>query len=39
MDQNKYTFLKQTSLEDGVVYNVYKNNTRLDDINYPSNPI
>ena len=25
-------------LEDGVVYNVYKNNIRLDDINYPSNP-
>jgi hypothetical protein len=27
-----------TPLENGVVYNVYKNNTRLDDANYPSNP-
>ncbi len=27
-----------TPLEDGVVYNVYKNNVRLDDANYPSNP-
>ena len=27
-----------TPLESGVVYNLYKNNIRLDDANYPSNP-
>ena len=27
-----------TPLESGVVYNIYKNNVRLDDPNYPNNP-
>ena len=27
-----------TPLENGIMYNVYKNNVRLDDPNYPSNP-